>query len=67
MKLFEFLSGKKTIIGSLLVSLLSAIYFLDVMVHGSATWLSEQEYLGAGGVIAGFTGISMRLAVGKSS
>jgi hypothetical protein len=67
MKLLEMLSGKKTILGSLLVSLLSAMYFLDMMIHGSAMWLTEQEYISLGGVVAGLTGISMRLAIGKSS
>ena len=67
MKILEILSGKKTIIGSLLVSLLSAMYFSDVAIHGSAQWLTEEQYISLGGVVAGLTGISMRLAIGKSS
>ncbi len=61
------LNGKKTIIGSLLLSLLGAIYCLDVLIDGTANWLTEQQYVAIGTTIAGLTGAAMRLAVGKAS
>ena len=58
----DWFKGKKTILGSLLVSLLSAMYWLDQLTPESA-WLTEQQYLALGGVIAGLTGVALRLAV----
>jgi len=61
----KFLKGKKTVIGSLLVSLLSAIYFLDLLPDDAATWMTEARYMAVGGMIAGLTGVSMRLGMKK--
>ena len=58
----QWLQGKRTILGSLALSLLSAMYFLDMM-DGAATWLSEAQYLTIGGVITGLTGVAMRLGI----
>ena len=60
------LSGKKTLIGSILLSLLGAVYGLDVMLDGAANWLTESQYLAVGTTIAGLTGVAMRLAIGKA-
>lgn len=59
------LDGKKTLIGSLLLSLLGAVWSLDVLIDGAANWLTEQQYVAIGTTIAGLTGAAMRLAVGK--
>lgn len=63
----EWLDGKKTLIGSLLLSLLGAVWSLDVLIDGAATWLTEQQYVAIGTTVAGLTGAAMRLAVGKVS
>lgn len=60
------LSGKKTIIGSLILSLIGAVWSLDVLIDGSASWFSEQQYVAAGTFIAGITGAALRLGVSKS-
>lgn len=65
MNLWDKLNGKKTLIGSLLLSLLGAVWSLDVLTDGTASWLSEQQYVAIGTTIAGLTGAAMRLAVGK--
>ncbi len=65
MSLWDKLNGKKTLIGSLLLSLLGAIWSLDVLIDGTANWLTEQQYVVVGTTIAGLTGAAMRLAVGK--
>lgn len=65
-KVLQLLSGRKTILGSLLLSLLGGMYFLDVLVNnGTAAWLSEDQYIAAGAFISGLTGVAMRLAIGK--
>jgi hypothetical protein len=67
MNLWDKLNGKKTLIGSLLLSLLGAAWSLDVLIDGTANWLTEQQYVALGTTIAGLTGAAMRLAVGKAS
>ena len=62
----EWLNGKKTLLGSLLLSLLGAIWSLDSLIDGSLTWLTEEQYVGIGTFIAGLTGAAMRLAIGKA-
>jgi hypothetical protein len=57
------LKGKRTIIGGLLMSGLSAVYFLDQLLHETVQWWSEEQYLAIGGVIAGLTTVSMRLGI----
>ncbi len=59
------LRGKKTLIGSLLLSLLGTVWSLDVLIDGSANWLTEQQYVAIGTTIAGLTGAAMRLAISK--
>lgn len=63
--MLTWLGGKKTLIGSLLLSLLGAVWSLDVLIDGTANWLTEQQYVAIGTTIAGLTGAAMRLAVGK--
>ncbi len=62
----NWLSGKKTLIGSLLLSLLGAVWSLDVLIDGTANWLTEQQYVALGTTVAGLTGAAMRLAVKKN-
>jgi hypothetical protein len=59
------LKGKKTLIGSLLLSILGGIYCLDMLIDGTANWLTEGQYVAVGTTIAGLTGAAMRLAIGK--
>lgn len=59
------LTGKKTLIGSLLLSLLGALWSLDLLIDGSATWLTDDQYVALGAFIAGLTGAAMRLAIKK--
>jgi len=63
--MLTWLEGKKTLIGSLILSLLGAAWSLDVLIDGTANWLTEQQYLAIGTTVAGLTGAAMRLAVGK--
>ncbi len=63
--MMSWLDGKKTLIGSLLLSLLGVCWSLDVLIDGNADWLTEQQYVAIGTTIAGITGAAMRLAVGK--
>jgi len=60
------LNGKKTIIGSLLLSLLGVCMSLDVLIDGEMNWLSEEQYMAVGAFVAGLTGAAMRLAIGKA-
>lgn len=62
----NWLSGKKTLIGSLLLSLLGAVWSLDVLIDGTANWLTEPQYVALGTTVAGLTGAAMRLAVKKN-
>jgi hypothetical protein len=66
MNLWDKLNGKKTLIGSLVLSLLGAVWSLDVLIDGAANWLTEQQYVALGTFVAGLTGAAMRLAVGKA-
>ena len=61
----RWLSGKKTLIGSLLLSLLGACWSLDLLLHDTPTWLTDDQYVALGTMIAGMTGAAMRLAIGK--
>ena len=63
--MITWLQGKKTLIGSLLLSLLGAVWSLDVLIDGSANWLDEDQYVALGTFIAGLTGAAMRLAIGR--
>ncbi len=63
--MIPWLSGRKTLIGSLLLSLLGACWSLDVLIDGHANWLTEEQYVAIGTTIAGLTGAAMRLAIGK--
>lgn len=56
------LNGKKTIIGSLCLSIISAIFYAD-MLDGQLNWLKQEQYLGIAGVVAGLTGVAMRLGI----
>lgn len=63
--MLTWLDGKKTLIGSLILSLLGAVWSLDVLTDGTANWLTEQQYVAIGTTIAGLTGAAMRLAIKK--
>ena len=63
--MMAWLSGKKTIIGSLLLSLLGLVYFADLIPDATATWFTDEQYIAAGAFITGLTGVAMRLGVGK--
>lgn len=64
--MLTWLDGKKTLIGSLILSLLGAVWSLDVLTDGTANWLTEQQYVAIGTTIAGLTGAAMRLAIKKT-
>jgi hypothetical protein len=64
--MLTWLDGKKTIIGSLILSLLGAVWSLDVLTDGTANWLTERQYVAIGTTIAGLTGAAMRLAIKKT-
>lgn len=66
MNWIEKLSGKKTLIGSLLLSLLGVVWSLDVLTDDVANWMTDSQYVAVGTVIAGLTGAAMRLGVSKS-
>ena len=59
-------SGKKSLIGSLILSLLGTCWSLDVLANGHAAWLSEEQYIALGTAVAGLTGACMRLAIRKA-
>lgn len=63
----QWLAGKKTLIGSLILSLLGAVWSLDVLIDGSASWLTDEQYVALGTFVAGLTGAAMRLAIGKNT
>lgn len=63
----KWMDGKKSHIGSLLLSLLGAVLSLDYLVDGQANWMSPGAYAGIGMVVGGLTGVSMRMAVGKAT
>ena len=56
----KFLKGKKTIIGSVLLGILAAIYGIDQMIDPETQWL---PYVTVTGLVGAWTGVSMRLAV----
>jgi hypothetical protein len=64
--MLEWLSGKKTLIGSLLLGLLGVLWSLDLLVDGQANWMTEDQYLALSATIAGLTGAAMRLAISKA-
>lgn len=68
----KLLSGKKTILGGILMSILSATWGLDVLVHDNPAteipevgWVSVGQYAAIGGVIAGLTAVANRFAIRK--
>jgi hypothetical protein len=67
MTMIQWLAGKKTLIGSLLLSLLGACWSLDLLIDGSESWLTGEQYVAVGTFIAGLTGAAMRLAVSKGA
>ena len=67
LKLIAMLKGRKTLVGSLLLSLLGAFWSLDLLAHdGQPVWISDHVYASLGTTIAGLTGAAMRLAIGKA-
>jgi hypothetical protein len=60
------LDGKKTLIGSLLLSLIGVVWSLDALISPDVAWFSESQYVAAGTIIAGLTGAAMRIGVAKS-
>lgn len=64
--MLEKLRGKKTLIGSLILSLIGACMSLDVLTDGEMNWLSESQYMAIGTFVAGLTGAAMRIAIGKT-
>jgi hypothetical protein len=61
--LLQNLSGKKTIIGSLLLCLLGAVGSFDVLIHGSPTWISPAGYVAIGAIIKGLTDCALRVGI----
>ena len=49
------LSGYKTYIGSIALGVLGIAY--------TAGWLTEEQLMGIGAIVAGFTGVSMRMGM----
>ena len=67
LRLVAMLKGRKTLVGSLLLSLLGAFWSLDLLSHnGHPVWVSDHVYASLGTTIAGLTGAAMRLAIGKA-
>ena len=64
--MMTWLDGKKTLIGSLILSLLGAVWSLDVLIDGVASWFTEEQYVAIGTTVAGLTGAAMRLAIKKA-
>lgn len=62
----EWLNGKKTILGALLLALLGVVYNLDLLIDPENFWISEERYVAIGTFVAGLTGVAMRLGVAKS-
>lgn len=58
----KWLQGKKTILGSLLLSLIGVVWSLDQFTPDVA-WFSDTQYIAAGTFIAGLTGAAMRLGI----
>ncbi len=63
----QWLSGKKTYLGSLALSLLGAVWSLDLVIHGASSphWFTDPQYIAVGTFVTGLTGAAMRLAIGK--
>lgn len=57
----NFLSGKKTIIGSLILSLAGACWAIDQFVPGE--WFTRDQYEAFSLFVGGLTGISMRIGI----
>lgn len=65
--LIQWLSGKKTLIGGALLSLIGLVGSLDALMNdGHLAWFTTEQYAAAGTLIAGLTGAAMRLAVKKT-
>ena len=66
--LLALLRNRKTYLGSLILALLGAVSSLDLLIHdGAYVWLTGAQYASIGAVIGGFTGVAMRIAVGKAA
>ena len=65
MNFLNILKGKKTYIGCAILGLLSAMYFIDITIDDTASWLTEQQYAAAAVFISGLTGASLRQAITK--
>ncbi|MEW6249202.1 MAG: hypothetical protein AB1716_01020 [Planctomycetota bacterium] len=64
----QWFSGKRTLIGGALLSIVGLVWNVDMLVHGSnlaAQWFTTQQYEAAAATIAGLTGVALRLAIGK--
>jgi len=63
----EPLKGKKTILGGILLSLLSLAFGLDCLINGgSPAWMSVETYAAIGSFIGGLTQVSLKLAIKKT-
>jgi len=56
----KMLRGKKTILGSIALGLLAAVYGLDQLIDPATMWLPYEVITG---LVAAWTGVSLRLAV----
>ena len=57
----NFLAGKKTIVGSLLLSLAGAVWAIDQLFPGD--WFTKDQYEAFALMIGGLTGVAMRIGV----
>jgi len=59
----DWLKGKKTIIGGILLSLIAVVWGIDQLIPGE--WFAREQYEAAAVFIAGLTDVSMRLGIKK--
>lgn len=64
--MLEKLNGKKTYIGSFLLSLIGAAWALDRLIHPANGWLPDSAYASACAFVGGLTGVAMRIGFAKS-
>lgn len=63
----KWLNNRKTILGGLLLSLLSAVSILDHALHADGgLWIPDEMYVSIGGFVGGLTGVALRIGVQKS-
>lgn len=60
----NFLAGKKTIIGGLLLSLSGVVWGLDQLFPGE--WFTRDQYEAFAYFVGGMTGVAMRIGMASS-